>query len=175
MKKKKSALIAVGVLLAVLLVAGATTYAVNNYGSQSDPLVTLSYLNGNMTNSIMNQLDSKIASSQSAFKSSLDSAVSRYTSDILGRLSSATATTDTFSVVTLESGQNLVCAVGAEFMLREGSASAYGSLVNITSGAAVSATSSITANNLYMTGADSSGIVASGTVKILVRGEYVVI
>ena len=56
MTKRKKTLIAVGVLLAVALVVGLTTLAVSNYGTESDPLVTLSYLEDRLTPEILDQL-----------------------------------------------------------------------------------------------------------------------
>ena len=60
MSAKKKAIIAVSVLLAVLLVAGITAVAVTSYGTQDDPLVTLSYLNSTAKTEIMAEVDKAI-------------------------------------------------------------------------------------------------------------------
>ena len=158
MSTKKKAIIAVSVLLAVLLVAGITAVAVTNYGTQNDPLVTLSYLNGTAKTEIMAEVDKAIEEAKSE----------------LGASSSE------FTVVTLSNGQKLTCSAGTEIMLRVGSAVSAGSssptLVDSTTGEAVSnAGTALVKNHMYLVTIKDNGIKATAaTTKVLVCGSYTV-
>ena len=158
MSKKKKAIIAVSVLLAVLLVAGITAVAVTSYGTQSDPLVTLSYLNGTAKTEIMAEVDKAIQEAKTE----------------LGGGSSE------FTVVTLSSGQKITCSAGTEIMLRVGSAKSAGAssptLVDSTTGEAVSgAGTDLVKNHMYLVTIKDNGITATAaTTKVLVRGSYTV-
>jgi hypothetical protein len=158
MKNKKLIMI-LSVALALVLIAGVSAYAATNYGSSSDPLITLSYLNDTFTPSIV-----------SKFQTQIDTALA-------GQTGGATATT--YKVVTLSKGQKLTGSVGCEIMLRVGSASAQGSdtpcLVDTTGGTSLSSGSALTANHLYMVTIANNGITATAaTVKVLVRGSYTI-
>ena len=146
--------------MAVLLVAGATAAAITNYGSQSDPLVTLSYLNDTVKPAIMDELDRKLANASSG-----------------GSVNSGESD---FTVVTLSKGQVVKCDVGTEIMLRIGSASSYGPdsprLIDSTTGDAVSSSgSALTKNHMYVVTIVNNGITAtSSNTKILIRGSYTI-
>lgn len=158
MTKKKKAIIAVSVLLAVLLVAGVTAVAVSNYGTQSDPLVTLSYLNSKAKTDILAEVDKAINEAKAGPGTS----------------------SSEFAVVTLSNGQTLTCAAGTEIMLRVGSAESYGPdtprLVDSTTGeAATDAGTALTKNHMYLVTIKDNGIRSTAaTTKVLVRGSYTV-
>ena len=88
MKKNKKLTIILSVILAVAVIAGVSAYAASVYGTSSDPLITLSYLNETLTPKLLEQ-----------FKAELNSAV-----DELNAGSS-------FSVVTLSKDQVLTAAL----------------------------------------------------------------
>ena len=157
MSAKKKAIIAVSVLLAVLLVAGITAVAVTSYGTQDDPLVTLSYLNSTAKTEIMAEVDKAINEAKSELGGSSE-----------------------FIVVTLSNGQTLKCSAGTEIMLRVGSAKSAGSntptLVDSTTGEAVaSAGTDLVKNHMYLVTIKDNGITATAaTTKVLVCGSYTV-
>ncbi|MCL2343153.1 MAG: hypothetical protein FWC62_04535 [Firmicutes bacterium] len=165
--KKKTIAIACGIA-AVLLAAGffagyaiAPASAASNYGSQDDPLVSLSYLTQQLTPSLMNQ-----------FNGSLNDAVNRLESE----MQSGSGVTTTYCVVTLSAGQTLTGKAGTEILLREGSAAVQGGvmLVDTTGGGVLSSGAALTANHLGMFTDDGGQIQASGDVRLLVRGSYTV-
>ncbi len=172
MSKGKKALIALGVLVAVALVSGLTTMAVTNYGSQSDPLVTLSYLNETVTPAITNQInaaiDAKVAELERAF------------SEAASATGPAPQQEPGFSVLTLSKDQTVVCEVGTEIMPRIGAVVSYGPdsprLVDETDGSAVSAAGAkLAANHMYMVTIRGNGVTATANnTKILIRGTYTV-
>ena len=170
MTKKKKLVIAAGVLLAVAMIVGLTTLAVTNFGTQSDPLVTLSYLEKKLTPSILDQLQTSIDAKANELKAEFDKKLAS---------SGAGSTVSGFSVVSLTSGQKVTCSVGTEIMLRIGSAVTYGSdsprLIDETTGSAVSAAgTALTKNHMYMVTIQGNGIEATSSVKILIRGEYTI-
>ena len=181
MTKKKKLWIAVCVLLTVALIVGITVVAANNYGTQSDPLVTLSYAN-NLKTDILNSANSQIGTAKTQLSAELASQISTFTANIESKLtgSALPSTADAFSVVTLSQNQVITCQPGTEIMLRIGSAVSYGSdsprLVDTTTATEVSsAGSSLTTNHMYMVTIAGNGIKASAsTVKVLIRGDYTV-
>lgn len=156
-KKKKRLMICVAA--AVLLLGGIGVYAATAYGTQSDPLITRSYL------------DQVFAPDMEAlFQAELDSAVSALEGQVSG---------DEFTVLTLSQGQKVTCGVGCEIMLRIGTAKSTGAdypvLVDTTTGDSVADGQALTANHLYMVTIKENGITAtSATVKVLIKGDYAV-
>ena len=179
MTRKKKFLIALGVVLAIALVSGISIYAATTYGTSSDPLVTLSYLNEKFKPQILDDLEEQLTSSEDSVTQSLNEQISGFTATIDSMLdgSSPVSEADTFSVVTLKSGQTVTCSVGAEIMLRIGTATGYGpsspALIDTTSGGTLSSGSALTTNHMYMVTIDGNGVKATAsTVKILIRGTY---
>jgi len=163
MIKKKKTVFILSIGLALIIAAGIGAYAASNYGSSSDPLVTLSYLKDKLTPELMNQFDQK-----------LDVAVSE-----LEALIGSGYTADTYKVVTLNKGQAIKGSVGCEILLRIGSAkvSAASSpgLVDLTSGGTLNNGSSLTANHLYLVTIEGNGVTATeSSTRVLVRGSYVI-
>ncbi len=170
MKKRRKLLIGLGILAGIIFVAGLTALAVTNYGSKSDPLVTLSYLNKTVTPSINDQLDDSIEDAKEALSDSFDSKLNS---------SGGTADAEAFSVVSLSKGQTLKCAVGTEIMLRIGSVASAGPdsprLIDETDGTQLSdAGSALVKNHMYMVTIVNNGITATSSAKVLIRGSYTV-
>ena len=144
-------------------------------GTQEDPFITLNYLNNNFRPQIMDEVR--------GIEQELSSAIDAKIAELEARLQSGQGTSsqtpgsaDRFSVVTLSRGQTLTCSVGAEIMLRIGSATGVGSapaLVNYTDGEALSAGTALTANHMYLVTIEGNGVRATAdTVRVLVRGSY---
>ena len=151
MRQRKRNLIIVAALV-LALAAAVTAYAVNNYGTQADPLITKSYLDEVLQPQLLAEFD--------------------------GMLSDGADGAD-FRVVTLQNGQTLSAQVGCEVMLRIGSASASGPdspvLVDTTSGTTLENGGAMVKNHLYMITIVNNGLkaTADGT-KVLVSGSYTV-
>jgi cytoskeletal protein RodZ len=180
MKLKKKLLITLSIIVAVLLVSGVSIYAATSYGTSSDPLVTLSYIN-DVKETITSDAKSYVDSTSKELSASFNSSLSDFTKDINSKLSSGTShsTADVFTVVTLTSGQSIVCEPGCEIMLRIGSAKASGSdspvLVDTTTGNNTESGTELTKNHMYMVTITGNGITATGsTTKVLIRGNYTI-
>ncbi len=176
MTKGTKTLIAVAVLLAVALVSGLTGMALNNYGSQNDPLVTLSYLNETLTPAIREEVERAVNEKIQA----LTEEFNRVAAQGGGTGTPGTSAPSGFTVLTLSKGQTVTCAVGAEIMLRIGSAQSAGPdsprLVDETDGSTVAAAgTALTPNHLYMVTIKNNGVKATAdNTKILISGEYTV-
>lgn len=152
--RKNKLTIVLSVALAIVVVAGISAYAASNYGTSSDPLISLSYLNDTLTPKIMKDVQTEI-----------DKAVS----EIDG----------SFTVVTLSNGQTIKGGVGCEMLLRVGSAKVSAAdspgLVNVSDGDTIDNGAALTANKLYMVSIEGHGITATAaTVKLLVCGSYTI-
>jgi len=173
---KNKIIIGIVVMAAVVLVSGASILAFANPASQTDPLITRSYLTDvfkpqvaadlkNAENEMTQRFNTRIAELESQLQANSGSSGS-----------AGTNSADSFRVVTLSRGQSLTCSVGAEIMLRIGAADGVGSapaLVNYTSGTTLSAGTALTANNMYLVTIEGNGIKATGdSVRVLVRGSY---
>lgn len=154
--KNKKLITILSIALAVVIIAGVSAYAATSFGTSSDPIITLSYLEKTLTPQLLEQFGDEL---EAAF--------------------AANGGTDTYSVVTLTNGQTLTGAVGCEIMLRIGSASVSASdspgLVDTTDASSLNNGSALKANHLYMVTIAGNGIKATAaTVKVIVRGSYTI-
>lgn len=159
------------VLAALLLTVGVTALAAA--GTSDNPLVTLSYLTGTFTDTVLSKTQSAIASAQSTYESKLDDKISAFQGASGGGTNSA------FTVVSLSKGQVLTGGVGCEVMLRVGDAvclsdSAPG-LIDTTSGGTLESGGSLVKNHLYIITIEQRGVRATAvSVKVLARGPYTI-
>lgn len=144
MKKK---LIIALVLVFALALAGAGVWAASNAGTESDPLVAMSYLTDELEPRLQREIDEAI-----------DEA-----------LGGASAASGGFVGEELSAGA-LRLSVGTELMCLSGGAYADGELVDLTAGGVLSAGEALSVNHLYLcAGRDT---LLSGQGEILLRGEY---
>ena len=179
MKNKKTTVVrAAAIALAGLcLTAGAALAA--GEGTQSDPLVTLSYLTQTVTPTILGQVDDGAVAYEQQLVDRLDAAIQDYTTRMDGALEGMDAQehNTVYAVVTLKKDQQLKMAVGCEVMLRIGTArcitpSSPG-LIDTTDGTALNNEQDLVINHLYMaTIAERSIKATANTTKVLVRGGY---
>ena len=174
MKEKRwfPRLLAGGLVTAALVVVAV---AAGQQGSQSDPLITISYLEQQTMPNILEQVDDKVTARESALKSQLQSVVDGYVDQVEDKLSSSGQTAGgAFQTVTLKAGQTLAGKAGCELLLRSGSASCVSGLIDTTTGASLGAGNAVAANHLCLAVADGQGVKASGAVTLLVRGSYTI-
>ncbi len=177
MKTKKKIMLALGVLVAVAFISGASILAATTLGTSTDPLVTLSYLTGKLKPQIMSDVNAGISAAEASLAPSLDAKISGFKADIDSKSSSSSSQTAGFAVVSLNQNQTLVCGIGTEILLRLGTASAVGSapaLVDSTSGSTLSAGGALTANHMYLVSIQGNGLKATSSVKLMIRGPYTV-
>ena len=159
-------------LLILALVAGAMNMTVSlaaEPGSSGDPLVTLSYLNDTFLNTILEQVDQKIAARNSDIAKQLGGQTS----------GTGSGTAETFTVETLSQGQVLTGDIGCEVMLRVGTAACVSpsnpGLIDETAASTLNNGGALVQNHLYMMTIEGRGVKATATTtKLLVRGTYTI-
>ena len=167
-----------GGLVTVTLLGVA--FAAGQQGTQSDPLVTLSYLTQKATPEIMNQVETKLTEREAALKKELDQAIQDYTKAVEDKLAQAGGSGQpaAFAVVDVAAGQKLTAGVGCEIMLRVGSAVCFTDtapgLIDMTDGGTLENGQALVKNHLYMATIEGRGFTAQNAVKVLVRGSYTV-
>ena len=160
-----------GALAAGCLVMGAALAA----GDESDPLVTLSYLNQTAIPQIVEQVEDRTAQRQEELEESFRTQLSQYQQGGQGGGSASAG----YTLVTLAQGQGMRLEVGCEVLLRVGSASVQAdsspALIDLSTGGTVNSGASLEKNHLYMSTIEGRTLTATaGTVKLLVRGGYTV-
>ena len=159
--------LAVLTLTVFWLCAGAALAA--GGGSQSDPLVTLSYLTQTVQPDILRHVDERANTRQADLMTQFEHR--------LDQLQGGTGGSAAYTLVTLSSGDRLELEVGCELMLRVGSAAVNSAtepaLIDMTTGGTLANAGSLVQNHLYMATIPDRTLTASaGTVKLLVRGGY---
>ncbi len=168
MMKKRIFLIALVVLLMIGVSIGTWAVAAANYGTPSDPLITLSYLNSKLTPELLQQfqkqLDAKTAEMTANFQKQIR--------DLEAKIEKNSASGATFVQVNLSSGQSVTCSAGAEIMLRSGTAQAWSDMSDLTGGGTLKLGDMLKQNYMYMTPYDGGGLCAASAATLLIRGGY---
>lgn len=166
MKQHRICLKIFGIAVAVTAAVGLTM-AVSGNNTASDPLVSLSYLTGTYRTNLLKDVEADIQ----AESQKLSSSFSQQVSDLKGTMNGQTVTAEKNDVSTqsLTAGQQFTVRTGGEMLVLSGTVKAVGSgLTDVTTGTAVSAGGSLTANHLYVAGADCV-LEATGTAKLLAK------
>ena len=156
---KKKTLTTIILIVALTMVAAVTVYAVANYGTKEDPLVTSSYLQ-----------DVVQPRMEDAYRSTLDGEVREMEDQFADQVAAAGGS---YVLVTLESGQTLTGRAGTELLMRPGPAAVPQSAANDpTTGESAAVGAKLTENHLYLVQADGAGIQATADTTVMVRGGY---
>ena len=184
MKKNHWLIRLAGLLLLSYTLLVVSVMAAGTVGSESDPLVTLSYLNDTFKADLLKALDEKIAARDKELSDKLSAQVKADTEKLAQTTgvsvgAGSAGSGDTFSVVTLSKGQTLTGEIGCEVMLRVGTATCVAGsspgLIDETTAGTLNSGKALTQNHLYMMTIADRGVKASAdTVKLLVRGGYTV-
>ncbi|NLO47007.1 MAG: hypothetical protein GX111_01600 [Clostridiales bacterium] len=173
MKIKKRLVTALSVFVGLALAVGIWAVASTSYGSQSDPLITLSYLTDVLTGQITEKVNTMIDTKLSELSDELNTRITA-----LENQSGGSGSFSKFSVVSIAGGQTLTGEVGTELMLRVGTALCYASgspgLIDTTTAGTLENNGSMVTNHMYMVTISGRGIKATSNVMVLVRGEYTV-
>lgn len=174
MKTRRKTLLTTALSVGVLtLLLGAAA------GSQTDPLVTMSYLTDVNTPAILKQVDAKLDSREQALVDKLDGVADTYAQEVESLMgSSGGSASSVFSVVTVKAGQQLLGSTGCELLLRSGSATCVAAsapgLVDSTDGSTLAAGGAVQPNHLYLITADGRGLKATADATVMVRGSYTI-
>lgn len=153
MKKLRSIVL---LCMAAILIGGIGVYAVGSYGSESDPLITLSYL-------------------EKVIKPELEKQFAEETDELLQELKQEQVQgSGSYSAVTVKAGQTMTCKTGCEFLVRSGSAYVSSGMLNVTAGTEPARNDWLQAHNLYMAVIENATVTATGDTSLMVRGEYTI-
>lgn len=181
--KKKTVRTVVCLLLAATVLTAFAALA-GGVGSQDDPLVTLSYLNGTFLDQVLEKVDKSLESRGAQLQKELEQEIAQREQALRGQLSGAPSSAPggdaaAYTALVLSAGQTLSGGAGCEVLLRSGGAvcvadsASAPALVDTTSGESVNGGGSLQINHLYLMPA-AAGIRASGAATVLVRGSYTV-
>ena len=159
------------ILAAAALLAGFSAAA--SSGSQSDPLISRSYLENIFAPGIMAETETLIAQKESALTQRLTVQLEAYRTETGGTGQA------TYRVVTLSKDQTLTGGVGLEILPRAGSvvcvADSAPGLIDMTGGGTMAAGNVLAQNHLYMATAGDRGVQAvTDSATVLVKGGYTV-
>lgn len=174
MKKRKIVVGILALIFAVTMFFGVAAAA--GEGTETDPLVTLSYIKEVFEEHVLDLLGRQLDEQTQQLRDELEDRVSA-----LEEKYSAAAPAggfSTYDVVTLTDGQTMICSRGTEIMLRVGTAVVTAGdtpgLVDTSTTDNLDDGQELIKNHMYMVTINSHGIMARGIVKVIARGEYTI-
>lgn len=200
-KESKWGIRIVCVLTGLLMAVGCYAIAAE-YGSQSDPLVTLSYINEVLLPQTKSELDEKLTQTVSSYDQTLqqktqeleqyvDRQVRNYSSGqldsavidqiaaaVVQQMGGASGGSAVWAVVQIPAGGRVTCGVGCQVILRSGAAvcAAAGSpgLVDLSDAETLENGKGLQANHLYIANAEGRGFTSAQGCSVLIAGDYTV-
>lgn len=189
-------------LVAVLMIAGLGAIAAE-YGSQSDPLVTLSYIEqvllpksqkevDETVSKAMEDFEDTISAGNKSIQSYIDKKLRSFASgdvddELIDAIAAAvleqsgdsiTAGEASWAVVQVPAGSTVVCEVGVQAILRVGQATcvAAGSpgLIDLSNGEVLANGGALAANHLYAVSVQGRGIYTAQGCTLLIAGSYTI-
>lgn len=200
-KESKWGIRIVCVLTGLLMAVGCYAIAAE-YGSQSDPLVTLSYINEVLLPQTKSELDEKLAQTVSSYDQTLqqktqeleqyvdrqvrkhssgqlDSAViDQIAAAVVQQMGGVSGGSASWTVVQIPAGGRVTCGVGCQVILRSGAAvcAAAGSpgLVDLSDAETLENGKGLQANHLYTANAEGRGFTSAQGCSVLIAGDYTI-
>jgi len=184
-------------LVAVLMVAGLGVIAAE-YGSQSDPLVTLSYIEQVLLPQAKKDVDQQVEDSMEDFEDLLNAKnkdIQKYIDKKLRSFASgdvdealveeiaalileegepSSVSNAPWAVITVPAGATVVCEPGVQAVLRSGQASSTALLVDLSNGEDLTAGKALALNHMYVTDASGEGFFTAQGCTVLISGGYTV-
>ncbi|MBQ6711725.1 MAG: hypothetical protein IJN18_05295 [Clostridia bacterium] len=184
-------------LVAVLMVAGLGVIAAE-YGSQSDPLVTLSYIEQVLLPQAKKDVDQQVEDSMEDFEDLLnaknkdiqkyidkklrsfasgdvdEALVEEIAALILAEGEPSSVSNAPWAVITVPAGATVVCEPGVQAVLRSGQASSTAVLVDLSNGEDLTAGKALVPNHMYVTDAFGEGFFTAQGCTVLISGGYTV-
>lgn len=177
--------------IGVMLLAGVWAIAVD-YGSQSDPLITLSYVNDVLLPASRQEIDQKAAALQSEYETLLNNQSAALERSVDQKLRSLDPAADSaliqaiaqaaveqmggssaqWTTLTLSAGQKLTLETGGQLVLRSGSGTCVSSLMDLSDATSLASGKALAVNHLYAAGVSGCGLTAGGSCTVLFSGKY---
>lgn len=202
MKEKKWGIRIICVLTGLLMAIGCFAIAAE-YGSQSDPLVTLSYINEVLLPETKAELDGKISQTVSDYDQTLQqqtgaledyvdrqlrnyasgqvdsSLIDQIAAAVVQQMGGTTASgSASWSVVQIPAGAQVSCGVGCQIILRSGAAVCVAAgapgLVDLSDAESLNNGQAMAANHLYLVNTEGRGFSSAQGCSVLIAGDYTV-
>ena len=197
MKRKQWSIWLTCVVVAVLMIAGMAAVAAE-YGSQSDPLVTLSYIEQVLLPQAKKDVDKQLEDSQESFEDMLrsqnknvekyidkklrsfaagdvdDALIEAIAKQIMEENDISAVSNAPWAVVTVPAGATIVCEPGVQVVVRSGQAASLASMVDLSNGETLAAGKGLVKDHLYATDAAGEGFVSAQDCTVLISGGYTV-
>lgn len=197
MKNRKWTIWLTSIMVAALMITGLGAIAAE-YGSQSDPLVTLSYIEqvllpkakedvddmvkdaledyeddlSDQTKSVEKYIDKKLRSFASG---DVDEAlVEEIAAVIAEKMDTEAPSNAPWAVVDVPAGYSVVCQGGVQVILRAGQASCIGSLVDLSNGDGLNNGGALLANHLYAADGQGNVVYTAQGCTLLISGSYTI-
>jgi hypothetical protein len=190
------------VLVAVMMIAGLGVIAAE-YGSQSDPLVTLSYIEKVLLPNAQKDVDKTVSNAMEEFEDALsdsDKTIQSYIDKKLRSFASGdvdeelidaiaasvleqaggsvTAGEVSWSVIQVPAGRTVVCEVGVQAILRVGQATCVAAgtpgLIDLSNGETLENGGALATNHLYTASIQGRGIYTAQGCTLLIAGSYTI-
>jgi hypothetical protein len=190
------------VLVAVMMIAGLGVIAAE-YGSQSDPLVTLSYIEKVLLPNAQKDVDKTVSNAIEEFEDALtdsDKTIQSYIDKKLRSFASGdvdeelidaiaasvleqaggsvTAGEVSWSVIQVPAGSTVVCEVGVQAILRVGQATCVAAgtpgFIDLSNGETLENGGALAANHLYTASIQGRGIYTAQGCTLLIAGSYTI-
>lgn len=151
----------------LFLLSAGVLWAVAAGGDTSDPLISLSYLNGTYASTVDTAVNTRLDASDAAI-----------TAAVTGTASSGNACAETWTQTRLKAADVLSGSAGLNVLVLAGSMNvtfASGAVVDATAGATISSGTTLTAQHRYLVAEDTSAAftVTSKTAVVQYQGYYV--
>ena len=143
-------------LACIFLVAatiGGVAVAVGTQGSQTNPLITLSYLNEKAIPEILAQVEKSIDAKEAELKTNAQD-----------------GTKSVFAALEVSAGKTITLSAGSQVLLRSGSAICYDGMIDLTIGGTLGGTMAL--NHLSIATGDEQKVVVSLASVFMVQGSY---
>lgn len=142
-------------LALVLVTVVVAALAAGTQGSQSDPLVTLSYLNEKALPELLTQVDKKVEEG---------------TRELRGQMEKKGQAV--FQTVEISAGKAVTLTAGSQLLLRSGAASSSDGLIDLTTGETV--WGELAVNHLYIASGDGQKVTVAEKTTMMTLGGYTV-
>lgn len=142
-------------LALVLVTVIVAALAAGTQGTQTDPLVTLSYLNEKALPELLTQVDKKVEEGTRELREKLEDKGQAV-----------------FQTAEISEGKTMVLTGGSQLLLRSGTASCNDGLVDLTTGETV--WGELAVNHLYIASGDGQKVTAAAKSTFMILGSYTV-
>ena len=197
MKNRKWTIWLTSMMVAALMITGLGAIAAE-YGSQSDPLVTLSYIEqvllpkakedvddmvqdaledyedelNDQSKTVEKYIDKKLRSFASG---DVDEALVEEIAQIIAQQMDTTVPSNApWAVVEVPAGYRVVCQTGVQVIVRSGQVSCSGNLLDLSNGEVLAGGGSLIPNHLYAADGAGNALYSAQGCTVLISGGYTI-